>query len=343
MARRHEEIHLLEAWRALPQCDNNDTGWRCIPVISSQGHLFQAGRHFPDNLESILVGFQMEIPPRSQNLPEGKGFSVVFVGQLPGLSGFWVGLHRQPTGNLELFAKMAVDVLNVIDNRSSHDKVAFDIFLHRIRAWQKFMEQDRRGVLSSEEMIGLCGELEILQDLLDAGLSAGAALAAWRGPLGSLHDFHFETGALEVKSTASRRNNIIQISSAEQLDTTQVAPLYLATCRFAADSSGVSLADRMRRMRQALGSNQDAVSLFESLLLHLGIESIATFESADPLLLLEKRLFPISADFPKLTASTLPAAICDVRYSLDITLIDHQQTNLLQMLLDMGVLLHGAS
>jgi hypothetical protein len=96
-------------------------------------------------------------------------------------------------------------------------------------------------------------------------------------------------------------------------------------------------------MRESLRNDPHAVSLFESLLLHLGIETIDTFESTDSLLLIEKRLFLISADFPRLTASTLPAPICAVRYSLDVSLIGNQQATLPEILLNMGVLLHGAT
>ncbi len=344
MARRYDETCLFEAWRALPDSESTKSGWRVIPVSSECGDLFQAGRHFPDKLEAVLVGFRMEPPGSKFQLPQGKGFVVEYAGSLPGQPGTWIALHRQPTGNLEMFARMAVDILNVLGNHAGEqDRVAFDIFLHRIRAWQKFMEQNRSAALSLEEEVGLCGELEMLKDILETGVPPSVAIAAWTGPAGALHDFSFGTGGLEVKSTIAAQGAVVCISSAEQLDTAVVAPLFLAVHRFVRDSSGQSLMDRVLYIRELLKADSQALILYDTLLLHFGIADTCSCESSEKLRHVEGMLFPISADFPRIAASTLHDAIVDVRYAIDLSLAFQDQITLTNALLNMGVVLHGAS
>lgn len=341
MGRCHTEKRLLDAWRALAESDTLEDGWRTIPIFSDKRHLLRVGLHFPDKMEGILVGFQMEAHSNKMVLPKGKGFAVIQVGKLTELPNFWIGLHRQPTGNLAMFVKMVVDVLNVLNECSgSQNKDAFEVFLYRIKAWQKFME-NRQGELSFEEKIGLCGELEVLKDLLVADVPPMLAVAAWKGPLGELHDFSFNNGALEVKATASEQGNIIRISSAEQLDLTLINPLYLMTCHFLSRPSGSSLQERMKSVRTLLCHSPHAVSQYESLLMHRGIENIDSFESEEIFLLMKKQLFLISEDFPKLSRSTLSNAISEVQYSLNLSLIEQQHITLPDALLAMGVVLYG--
>lgn len=342
MVQQHDESLLLEAWRALPRHSPDSYGWHTIPINSGSGHFFRAGMHFPEKLEAVLVGFQLGDLSQKVVLPDGKGFSLIRLDSQPGLPGLWMGLCRQPTGNLEIFTKMAVDILNLLNGQVGIPGTdAFNTFLHRIRAWQKFMEQPRGGGLSSEEKTGLCGELEILNDLLDAGVSPRTAVTAWTGPLGTLHDFSFSFGAIEVKATSYGQKDIVQIASADQLDPAIVAPLFLATCRFARDQGGATLTERLHHTRSRLSSDPNAVSIYESLLNHLGIDDLDTFESTETFALTEKCLFSVSGEFPTLATSALPAAIQDVRYGIDISLIKQHSTTLMGALAHMGVPLHG--
>lgn len=263
---------------------------------------------------------------------------------MPGQPGTWIALHRRPTGNVEMFARMSVDILNVLGTHAEEQgRGAFDIFLHRIRAWQKFMEQNRSTVLSFEEEVGLCGELEMLKDMLETGVSPAVAIAAWVGPVGALHDFSFGTGGLEVKSTIAAQGAVVYISSAEQLDTAVVAPLFLAVRRFVRDSSGQSLMDRIRYIQELLKTDPQTLALYETLLLHFGFVNVCPCDSGEKLRHMEGMLFSVSADFPRIAASALHDAIVDVRYAIDLSLACQDQVPLKHALLSMGVILHGAS
>lgn len=339
----HEEKLFVDAWRALPGFSGDSPGWHTIPIKSCNGLSFRAGVHFPDRTEAVLVGFQVDSFPKNIRLPDGQGFSVLLLDTQPDLPGVWVVLHRQPAGNLEMFTKMAVDVLNILSSNLFSGMDAFNTFLHRIMAWQKFMEHPQQDELSFEEKIGLCGEIELLNDLLDCGVSSIMAVSAWVGPLKALHDFTFSNGGIEVKSTSSRKKNLVEITSAEQLDATLATPLFLATCQFSVGQSGKTLAEKLRNTRTRLGDNPSAVSIFESLLKNFNITDLDSFDSSDRFQLTDKFLFSVSGAFPALTEAVLPDAVQEVKYSLSVPQLGQFSTNLTEALVRMGVHLDGTS
>lgn len=336
MARQYDEKKLRDTWRALSKKETHENGWITFPVDSGSGTLFLAAQHQPDRQEAIFIGFQMAPPASKISFPDSRGFEVRPAEQME-QPGFWVVLHKKTAGSLELFTKMAADLLSLLEPHRGRE--AFEIFLHRIRAWQKFMERIG-GPLSRAERIGLCGELELLIDLLNVGVPRMAALNAWTGPEGALHDFSFDQCALEVKSTAVGHGNIVQISSAAQL-TLSATPLYLSAFRFAASSSGISLRKRINTVRDILHGTPEAYMLYESRLLSLGIDNIDIFDETERFAVAKKWLFSVSEKFPKIAAADLPGAVCNVQYSIDLSLVDVPETTLPEVLLTTGVVSDG--
>ncbi|MBF0214390.1 MAG: PD-(D/E)XK motif protein, partial [Magnetococcales bacterium] len=171
--------------------ESEQGGWRTIP-IEPQGFLhLLAGRHFPGNEEAILVGFNAVHVPPDRQLPQGHGFRVERVRhETPSQAKVWVSLARQPVGSLDMFSRMAEDVIGMLRGcEHVDDRMLFRLFIDRIEAWQEFMHQGRALVLGPEAEVGLGGELFFLKLLLERGLSATAILDGWQGPLDGRHDF----------------------------------------------------------------------------------------------------------------------------------------------------------
>jgi hypothetical protein len=57
MARLSENEELESAWRALAVTSQTDVGWRSIPLANVPDGKLRAGRHFPENTEALLMGF----------------------------------------------------------------------------------------------------------------------------------------------------------------------------------------------------------------------------------------------------------------------------------------------
>ena len=311
------ESRLRRAWKALAESSSQGTGWQTIALSSENGEYFRAGILFTEKNESVLVHVDMDGMPKEVTLPSGKGFSLVNAGPLGERPGLWMALCRQPFGDLGMFVRMAADILNVCSGTSGKKaEQEFRIFVSRIAAWQNFMKRAGKQ-LSVPRQLGLCGELEILGDLLDAGVGPLSALSFWQGPSGGLHDFVLPSGALEVKSTVTQDK--IWISSAEQLDTSVKSPLFLAVVNFSVDrEQGTTLIEYMDSVREKIGDNFPAKQIYDSYLLELGILFEDNANKHEKFVLKSKYFFEITNDFPSLNKSNLPPEVCDIKYCLNI-------------------------
>lgn len=96
------------------------------------------------------------------------------------------------------------------------------------------------------------------------------------------------------------------------------APLFLAVFYFAIDNEiGISLAERISKIRILLTGNFLAQQFFESCLLDLGVMDIGMSWDSERFLLKDKQIFKVTSEFPVLAASSLPKGITDVRYTID--------------------------
>lgn len=339
MALRTEHGELLAAWRAL-KGQIAEQGWRTIPVGLGGPCRLRAGRHFPGNEEALLVGFSSGHVPPADQLPQGRGF-LVSRAELEdeGSQCWWIALCRQSAGSIDLFAMMVVDVVATLAALAGEsDARTIDIFLSRIRAWQEFMRRDSDGVLGATAEVGLFGEIEFLRQLILAGLSPTPTLEAWKGPLDGLQDFRIGTGAFEVKSTLSSHGFPAEIGSLEQLDDSLVHPLFLVGVRLALDASGVTLPETISDIRDSLADDAPALACFNTSLLHAGYYNEFAERYLRRFLCRGTRLFSVGDGFPRLTRASVPSAVRNARYEIDLDLILDRDIALLDSLMQLGAI-----
>lgn len=338
MARPSDREELQAAWRALGGRPDSE-GWRTIPIARSSPCRVLAGRHFPGNEEALLVGFATCRLPPSNLLPQGRGF-LVSREEVPGQQEHaWIALRRQSAGRLDLFAMMALDVLDAIDqSREVSNERLVDVFIARITAWQEFMRRGPDGALSAEAEVGLAGELALLNMLLDASLPGPVVFEAWQGPLGGLHDFAIGGGAIEVKATVSPAGFPARIGSLDQLDDSIVRPLFVAGVRLALDSLGSSLPDLVGALRERLSSDPTMLVNLNTLLLHAGyLDAVSDryFRRFTPA---GARFLRVTEGFPRLTRFNTPAEIRAARYELDLDLIGSASHSWSDVLKELGLI-----
>lgn len=310
---------LASAWRALAGGAHAGDGWRSIAISGLEGCRLRAARKFPDNREALLIGFVSVNTPPAAALPAAAGFRVERVPS--DLPGDWLALIRQDEGGIELFARMATDVLaTVAASAASTHQRQMQLFLGRVRAWQQFMSR-KKGALDPEAELGLAGELVCLERLIDAGVDALASVESWRGPLDGLQDFELGIGAIEVKSTLSHDGFPATIMSLEQLDDSTRQPLFLFGCRFALAVDGLTLCDRVHAIRLRLGSDPAAAASFENSLLLAGFVDAHAEHYIRRLIVSDSRFLRVDEAFPRLVAANVPAAIRRVRYEMDLDAI----------------------
>ena len=180
MARPSKEFIL--AWSSLSS-EDDAPGWQAISLPSAGPVEVQVGRRSPDNAEAVLFCFPRASLPRSERLPEGKGF-LVERADLECHEGLRLALTRQAAGSSELFASMACDVVGAIDDAAAEgasESRLLKVFVGRVRAWQQFMSRGA-GPLSPEAELGLAGELYFMALFIDSGVSPESVLSGWVGP-----------------------------------------------------------------------------------------------------------------------------------------------------------------
>lgn len=329
MALRNEHEELLAAWRSLGGGQPGD-GWHTIRVGAGR---CRAGVRFPEGEEALLVGFDLP-PPAPEDLPQGRGFSVIRVGETHS-AGFdiWLGISRKATASLELFTLMAADLMSAASSGGGERRTFLQL-LSRIESWQHFMERPRDRRLSDEEELGLFGELSVVGRLLEGGMGPATVMEYWKGPANGLRDFMGPGCDIEVKATVSPNGFPARISSLEQLDDVAGRSVFLVALRFSVHDQSRSLPDLVAHIRERIGA-EDAVPLERSLLL-AGYEDAYAQQYVRGFRQMDERAFRIEEGFPRISRSTAALAIRGAKYELDLDLVDAATVDLDQLILALG-------
>jgi hypothetical protein len=174
-----------------------------------------------------------------------------------------------------------------------------------------------------ERLVGLIGELLLLDELLDIEPSASEL---WRGPLGERHDFRGGALAAEVKTTSRVANQVLQVTSIDQL--LEPADGELRIVRYT--------------LEETAGGSLSIGSLFTRIAAKSGNplrvrDLLARMECQDPLAeewnamrfhLEDIRSYRIDAAFPRvvpvsLSAGGLPPGVSKLLYDVDLAAAEH--------------------
>lgn len=148
-------------------------------------------------------------------------------------------LHcRIPTLGL-VFERLVEDVLQRL---AVEDSAPVTTCRRVLDEWRALLRTAGQRV-SRETIVGLVGELEVLQRL--AAHNPVGAVDAWRGPSMSVHDFVRDGAELEVKTVTSVDGNFVSISNIDQLDPCLVGSLYLIVVHAREDTTAPTLDERI--------------------------------------------------------------------------------------------------
>ncbi|MFY2826577.1 PD-(D/E)XK motif protein [Ruegeria sp. MALMAid1280] len=328
------EEGLARTWRALKDVEGEE--WALSPLHRNSAVIFHAGRSFPGSREAIVVDFPVGTIRPTDRLPGGGGFDVLRVPPHDGSEGREaIALVRLIDGSHELFALMAVNVLRHLEHLGGvTPRATLDAFFVRVREWQEFMSNQRRKPLSTEKQAGLMGELIVLEALVEHMGSALVALDTWQGPLKAAQDFHVNSGAIEVKSTAKAQGFVALINSIDQLDSERW-PLYLCAIRFSEDEAGETLTQFVNRLREVM-EGAGVRKQFEALLLLSRYMDEHADRYTRSLLPGEVQCFRVEDGFPRLRRETLPCQIRNAKYDLDIESLDSELQSMDMMIQMLG-------
>jgi hypothetical protein len=119
---------------------------------------------------------------------------------------------------LEIFRVLCRDLLSSTSSLPrGEDGRGLVIVLKRLLRWQELLRRRRDDLLTSQQIIGLMGELLFLRDKVFP-LVGDDAIYAWRGPYGEERDFVHGQWIFEIKTQLSTADQRICISQAFEVD-----------------------------------------------------------------------------------------------------------------------------
>jgi len=249
----------------------------------------------------------------------------------PRLNGIDVSLERRPGDGARLVLTLEdredFDIFrslcgHLMDATADHPRGAngpgLRFVLRRLADWHNMLRRRRDALLTTEEIIGLVGELLFLRDQVLPRTVAAGSVAAWRGAHRDEQDFAIGAWQIEVKTQLSTSDHRLLISSEAQLDTagSRLLLCHQTIARAPAGGGAVSLNALIDELTHEFAAAGPLIlEQFEAAL--EACRYIRREEYDEPQwLLTDRRLFEVRDDFPRLTAGMLPPGVHAVSYSI---------------------------
>lgn len=205
---------------------------------------------------------------------------------------------------------------------SSYDielEQAYVFLLNRYDSWKKMFSTTNEKVLTENQVIGLIGELLVLDRLMDKK-GFEKAIKSWTGSALTHKDFSFDDTWIEVKSI-QYSNNTVKISSIEQLESSNIGHLMILKFeKMSSEYNGYKLNLLFKEILKKIPVN----NLREVFLEQVSIRGYIEIEEYDLFSYQLKwdKMYLINEKFPRISRATLSKAIVDVSYSLDLSFIE---------------------
>lgn len=295
---------LSAAWDELAQIAPVAREYRSRIISADAALDIRAGMRAADNAPCLML--QVTMP--ADALFELGGMRL---NSVPDASGQLLVLSLEDPARRDLFTTICADVVSAASQPDRNAALAH--FLARLDAWRQFL-RDRSDGLSRMETVGLLGELIVLERLI---ITNQESLMSWQAPLDGLHDFQQAGHALEVKAGLGPASTIT-ISKLDQLETAGLRRLDLLHVRLIESPTGRSLRDIIAAVNAAL-PDETRRSSFENLLLRRGLvpgDDVARSTPRVQIRMIDA--YCVAEGFPRLVRSSLPIAITEASYTLEV-------------------------
>mgnify|MGYP003489315598 CR=1 FL=1 len=217
----------------------------------------------------------------------------------------------------DIFTVLCEDLITSLSAETNEKKLVKEI-LNRFEKWKSLFSKIGVQGLTPEEQRGLFGELYFLRKYLQGNSNFLEVVNTWIGTERDVRDFQSGNWAVEVKTTHGNNHQKVHISSERQLDTTNLANLFLYHISLEQmQNSGESLNDIVDSVLECLQSDALALNKFKSKIYEVGYfdmqrslyESIGYF-------IRQNTFYKVENDFPRIQESEIRVGIGDVKYSI---------------------------
>jgi len=208
----------------------------------------------------------------------------------------------------DLFSKVCDEILELCDQSPSAPQSAVTVVLER---WRELLGPASQKLLTELQLKGLLAELHVLEGI--AEISSQYAMRLWTGADKARHDFTGVNAACEVKASSLTDEVKVHINGLNQLTPPPGSTLYLAVERFervpvGGDSVPASI-DRLEHRGLDRHKILTAISRVGAYPADFDVYTRIQFIS------LERRLYKVSNDFPRLSNELLNNTVSADRIS----------------------------
>lgn len=219
----------------------------------------------------------------------------------------------------EVFTALCDNIVDYIVELQDKKDVVQEI-LNRLQDWITIFDTLSSRGLSPAEQLGLYGELYFLKKVLDYKKDSDPLpiINSWVGVDKEIQDFQGGNWAVEVKTSSGKNHQRINISSERQLDDSSFGNLFLYHISIEVSRrKGDNLNTIVEQIRNLLGNNQTALNDINQKLIMAGYyNEHSNFYEDKSYSIREDNFYEVDEEFPRLTESTIPAGIGDVKYSI---------------------------
>lgn len=308
-----------KAWADAATATSGGRAWRAVRITHPGPLTVLAAIREADRSPSILFETSIENAPPLHGRFDADGISMLEERNYPDRV-FRIAVTLERPDLKTIFGIVVADLIEAASPIRTASPAISALFT-RLAAWQAFLRARRSG-LSREAVIGLVGELLVLRRLAQfAGWNA--AVEAWLGPTGGLHDFARRGTGIEVKTSCGVAS-LVDISSLDQLDDTGLSNLLLAHVHVAEAASGFHLPGLVEEtIRDLAAASPAAVRPFQETLLAAGYVDVdaylylsRTFQT------LSIRFCRVDPSFPRLIRAEAPQGVIEASYRLEVRALE---------------------
>ena len=189
------------------------------------------------------------------------------------------------------------------------------ILLKALGNWAELFKRRANDGLTREEVLGLIGELLVLESLLnESEVRPEVLILGWRGPNGDTRDIGVNGARIEVKAQRSTSALKLRISSLTQLDD-RGDQVFVALMRLSPSEKGRSLLAIVEAIKALLGECPLAALEFERKIVLSGM-SVESDLSLEVYALDDHLAYAVTTSFPKLTSANVPLGVTAVQYEI---------------------------
>ena len=304
-----------KAWADAAAVTPGERAWRAVRIATPGPLAVLAAIRENDGAHAVLFEAPIENAPSLHGRFEADGISMLEERNYPDrIYRIAVTLERPDLGTI--FGIVVADLIEAAAPLQTAPPAVSALF-SRLAAWQAFLRARRSG-LGREAIVGLVGELLVLRRLAQV-TGWGAAVEAWMGPTGGLHDFLRRGTGIEAKTSCGVAS-LIDISSLDQLDDAGLSALLLAHVHIAEAAAGFHLPGLVDEITRELTVDcPPAVRPFQDTLLAAGYADVdADLYVARIFQQLSLRFCRIGPSFPRFVRAESPEGIVEAAYRLDV-------------------------